>query len=93
MEENTTKTEHEIELSVQALYDIPVQLSIVIGKTTMLLGQLLKLGKGVVIELDRNVGEPIDIYVNNKLVAKGELVIVDNKVGVTLTEVMKYEKQ
>jgi len=80
------------ELTLEALYDVPVQISVVLGKTSMQLSQLLKLGRGAVIELERAVGEPIDVYVNNKMVAKGEIVIVDNKIGVTLTEVVASDK-
>jgi flagellar motor switch protein FliN/FliY len=80
------------ELTLEALYDVPVQISVVLGKTSMPLSQLLKLGRGAVIELERAVGEPIDVYVNNKMVAKGEIVIVDNKIGVTLTEVVALDK-
>jgi flagellar motor switch protein FliN/FliY len=83
----------DTELTLEALYDVPVQISVVLGRTTMQLNQLLKLGRGAVIELERSVGEPIDIYVNNKMVAKGEIVIVDNKIGVTLTEVVTGEKE
>ena len=56
-------------MSLEALYDVPVKLSAVLGKTTMQVNQLLKLGRGAVIELDRKVGEPIDIYVKDRLVA------------------------
>ena len=84
--------EGEKELTLEALYEVPVQISVVLGKTTMPLNQLLKLGRGAVIELERSVGDPIDIYVNNKMVAKGEIVIVDNKIGVTLTEVVTNDK-
>jgi len=82
----------EAELTLEALYDVPVQVSVVLGKTTMQLSNILKLGRGAVIELERAVGEPIDVYVNNKIVAKGEIVIVDNKIGVTLTEVVNSDK-
>ncbi len=84
--------EKDRELTLEALYDVPVQISVVLGKTSMQLSQLLKLGRGAVIELERAVGEPIDVYVNNKMVAKGEIVIVDNKIGVTLTEVVAADK-
>jgi flagellar motor switch protein FliN/FliY len=86
-------SETEKELTLEALYEVPVQISVVLGKTTMPLNQLLKLGKGAVIELERTVGDPIDIYVNNKMVAKGEIVVVDNKIGVTLTEVVTTDKE
>jgi flagellar motor switch protein FliN len=74
-----------------AVYDIPVQLSAVLGKTTMPVSQLLRLGRGAVVELDRKVGESIDILVNNRLVARGEVVIVDDRLGVTMTEIIKSE--
>ena len=76
---------------LEAVYDIPVQVSAVLGKTTMQVSQLLKLGRGAVIELDRKVGEAIDIYVNNRLVARGEVVLVEEKLGVTMTEIIKTE--
>ena len=74
---------------LEAVYDIPVQVSAVLGKTSMQVSQLLKLGRGAVVELDRKVGEAIDIYVNNRLVARGEVVIVDERLGVTMTEIIK----
>jgi flagellar motor switch protein FliN/FliY len=74
-----------------AVYDIPVQLSAVLGKTTMPVSQLLRLGRGAVVELDRKVGESIDILVNNRLVARGEVVILDDRLGVTMTEIIKTE--
>ena len=55
-------------------------------------GDLLKLGPGTVLELDRKVGEAIDIYVNNRLVARGEVVLVEDKLGVTMTEIIKAEQ-
>ena len=76
---------------LEAVYDIPVQVSAVLGKTTMQVSQLLKLGRGAVIELDRKVGEAIDIYVNNRLVARGEVVVVEDRFGVTMTEIIKTE--
>jgi flagellar motor switch protein FliN/FliY len=78
---------------VGAVYDIPVQVSAVLGRATMQVSQLLKLGRGAVVELDRKVGEAIDIYVNNRLVARGEVVIVDERLGVTMTEIIKSDKQ
>jgi flagellar motor switch protein FliN len=75
-----------------AVYDIPVQVSAVLGRATMQVSQLLKLGRGAVVELDRKVGEAIDIYVNNRLVARGEVVIVDERLGVTMTEIIKSDR-
>ncbi len=77
---------------LDAVYDIPVQLSAVLGKTTMQVAQILKLGRGAVVELDRKVGEAIDIYVNNRLVARGEVVVVDDRLGVTMTEIIKSDR-
>jgi flagellar motor switch protein FliN/FliY len=72
-----------------AVYDIPVNVSAVLGKSTMQVSSLLKLGRGAVLELDRKVGEAIDIYVNNRLVARGEVVVVEERLGVTMTEIIK----
>ncbi len=77
---------------LEAIYDIPVQISAVLGKTTMQVNQLLKLGRGAVVELDRRVGEAIDIYVNNRLVARGEVVVVEDRLGVTMTEIIKSDR-
>ena len=77
---------------LEAVYDIPVQVSAVLGKSTMQVNQLLKLGRGAVVELDRKVGEAIDIYVNNRLVARGEVVVVEDKLGVTMTEIIKSDR-
>ena len=76
-----------------AVYDIPVTVSAVLGKSTMQVSQLLKLGRGAVVELDRKIGEAIDIYVNNRLVARGEVVMVgENRLGVTMTEIVKADR-
>ena len=77
---------------LEAVYDIPVRVSAVLGKATMPVSDLLKLGRGAVIELDRKVGEAIDIYVNNRLVARGEVVVVEDRLGVTMTEIIKSER-
>ena len=74
---------------LEAVYNIPVKVSAVLGKTSMKVSQLMKLNKGAIIELDRKVGEAIDIYVNNSLVARGEVVVVDDKLGITMTEIVK----
>ena len=77
---------------LEAVYDIPVQVSAVLGRATMQVSQLLKLGRGAVVELDRKVGEAIDIYVNNRLIARGEVVVVDERLGVTMTEIIKGDR-
>src|ERR1700746_2783925 len=73
------------------VFDVPVNISAVLGKAHLSVAQLLKLGQGSVLELDRKVGEAIDIYVNNRLVARGEVVVVDERLGVTMTEIIKSE--
>jgi flagellar motor switch protein FliN/FliY len=74
---------------LEAVFDVPVTVSAVLGKSGMEVSQLLKLGKGTIVELDRKVGEAIDIYVNNRLVARGEVVLVEDRLGVTMTEIIK----
>lgn len=77
---------------VEVLFDVPVKVSAVLGRTQMEVSELLKVDKGAVISLDRKVGEAIDIFVNNRLVARGEVVLVDDKLGVTMTEIIKSER-
>mgnify|MGYP002624555645 CR=1 FL=1 len=74
---------------LEAVYDIPVKVSAILGKSKIKVSQLLKINKGAIIELDKKVGEAIDIYVNNNLVARGEVVVVDDKLGITMTEIIK----
>jgi flagellar motor switch protein FliN/FliY len=81
-----------IAADLEAVFDVPVQVSAVLGRSKMDVGELLKLGPGTVLELDRRVGEAIDIYVNNRLVARGEVVLVEDKLGVTMTEIIKQER-
>lgn len=82
----------EDEAGLEAMYGIPITVSAVLGETKMPIKQLLKLSRGAVVELDRKVGEAVDIYVNNRLIARGEVVIVEDKLGVTMTEIVKSEK-
>lgn len=77
---------------LEAVFDVPVTVSAVLGKSGMEVSQLLKLGKGTIVELDRKVGEAIDIYVNNRLVARGEVVVVEDRLGVTMTEIIKTDR-
>ena len=72
-----------------AVYDVPVNIQAVLGRANMEVASLLRLSRGSVIELDRKVGEAIEIYVNNRLVARGEVVVVDERLGVTMTEIIK----
>lgn len=71
------------------VFDVPVNISAVLGRVQLSVAQLLQLGAGSVLELDRKVGESIDIYVNNRLVARGEVVVVEDRLGVTMTEIIK----
>ena len=78
---------------LEAIYDVPVTVSAVLGKATMQVSHLLKLGRGAVVELDRKLGEAIDIYVNNRLVARGEVVVIDDdRLGITMTEIVKSDR-
>ncbi len=74
---------------LSAVYDVPVQLSAVLGRTSMPVSQLLRLGRGAVLELDRKVGEPVEVYVNDRLVARGEVLILDDRLGITMTEIVR----
>ncbi|MFE1601908.1 flagellar motor switch protein FliN [Methylobacterium sp. ID0610] len=76
-------------LDLEQVFDVPVMVSAVLGASRMPIGDLLRLGPGTVLELDRKVGEAIDIYVNNRLVARGEVVLVEERLGVTMTEIVK----
>ena len=76
-------------VDLEAVFDVPVTVSAVLGKSSMEVSQLLKLGKGTIVELDRKVGEAIDIYVNDRLVARGEVVLVEDRLGITMTEIIK----
>jgi flagellar motor switch protein FliN len=79
------------EQGLEALYDVPVKVQAVLGRARMPIGDLLKLQIGMVVELDRRVGEPIDIFVNNRLIARGEVVMIENVLGVTLTEIVRED--
>ena len=88
---NEDEQASRIAADLEAVFDVPVQVSAVLGRARMDVGNLLKLGPGAVLELDRKVGEAIDIYVNNRLVARGEVVLVEDKLGVTMTEIIKAD--
>ncbi|WP_454020707.1 flagellar motor switch protein FliN [Azospirillum sp. Marseille-Q6669] len=78
--------------SMNAIYNVPVDVQVVLGRTSMLVAQLLKLGRGAVVELERKVDEPVEVLVNHRLVARGEVVIVeDQRLGVTLTEIVRTD--
>jgi flagellar motor switch protein FliN/FliY len=77
---------------LEAVYDVPVKVQAVLGRSRMEIGELMRLKPGDVVELDRRVGEPVDIYVNNRLIARGEVVLIDNALGVTLTEIVRQDR-
>lgn len=77
---------------LEAVFDVPVRVSAILGRARMQVSDLLKMSSGTVVELDRKVGEAIDIYVNNRLVARGEVVLVEEKLGVTMTEIIKNDR-
>jgi flagellar motor switch protein FliN len=77
---------------LEHVFDVPVTVSAVLGRTRLDIATLVTLGPGAILELDRRVGEPIDVFVNNRLVARGEVVLIDEKLGVTMTEIVKQEK-
>lgn len=74
---------------LEAVFDVPVRVSVVLGRTKMPVANLLKIDTGTVVELDRQVGEAVEIFVNERLVARGEIVLVENRLGVTMTEIIK----
>ncbi len=86
---STTNDEEKTALDLKPVFDVPVSVQAVIGRTKLEVADLLQLGPGSVLELDRRVGEAIDIYVNARLVARGEVVVVDDRLGVTMTEIIK----
>jgi flagellar motor switch protein FliN/FliY len=81
--------DNKIASDLAPVFDVPVNISAVLGRANLSVAQLLQLSSGSVLELDRKVGEAIDIYVNNRLVARGEVVVVDDRLGVTMTEIIK----
>src|ERR1700728_1059248 len=89
---NDDEQASRIAADLEAVFDVPVQVSAVLGRSKMDVAALLKRGPGAVLELDRRVGEAIDIYVTNRLVARGEVVLVEDKLGVTMTEIIKAER-
>lgn len=85
---NQTRSASDLE----AVFDVPVKVSAVLGRARMEVSELLKLGEGTIVELDRKIGEAIDVYVNGRLVARGEVVLVEDRLGVTMTEIIKTDR-
>lgn len=78
----------KLELNIDSLLDVSVEISVEIGRTKMSIGELLALSKGSVVELNRLAGESVDVYVNEKLLGKGEIVVVNERLGVRVTEIV-----
>ncbi len=78
---------------LEFLYDVPLQISVEVGRSKILLKDLLKMGEGYVIELDKLAGDPLDLYVNSRLIAKGEAVMVGDKFGIRLTDVVNTSER
>jgi flagellar motor switch protein FliN len=76
------------ELNLDSLLDVPIDISIEIGRTKMSIGDLLSLSKGSIVELKRTAGEAVDIYVNGKLLGKGEVVVVNERLGVRVNKIV-----
>lgn len=74
---------------LEAVFDVPVRISVILGRARVPVASLLTMNVGTVVELDRQVGEAVEIYVNERLVARGEIVLVENRLGVTMTEIVK----
>jgi flagellar motor switch protein FliN/FliY len=83
----------DIQEKLKKFLDLPLLIEVVVGSTTLTLGEVLNLGPGSVVELDNLVEEPVDIKVNGKLVAKGEIVVVEEKFGVKITDIVEKEER
>jgi len=81
------------EVSLDAIVDIPVTLSVEIGQTQISIRNLLQLNQGSVVELDRLAGEPLDVLVNGTLIAHGEVVVVNDKFGIRLTDIVSARER
>lgn len=81
------------EPDIDVILDVPVTLSLEVGRAKMSVGDLLRLNQGAVVELDRKAGDPLDVLVNGALVARGEIVVVNDKFGIRLTEVVSQQNK
>jgi len=78
--------------SLSFVMDVPVELTIELGRKTTKIGEVLRLGPGSILELSKANGEPLDVYVNNRLIARGEAVVVGERYGIRLTEVVVHDE-
>jgi flagellar motor switch protein FliN len=75
-----------------AVWDVPVKVQVLLGRSRMEIGELMRMKAGDIVELDRRVGEPVDVFVNNRMIARGEVVLIDHALGVTLTEIVRQDR-
>ncbi|AIH03780.1 MULTISPECIES: flagellar motor switch protein FliN [Thermodesulfobacterium] len=90
-EELSPVQREDLHPDLEFILDIPLEISVEIGRTKMLIRDLLKLNQGSIIELEKFAGEPVEVYVNGKLMAKGEVVVVNDRFGVRVTEIISAQ--
>ncbi|MBF0302787.1 MAG: flagellar motor switch protein FliN [Desulfamplus sp.] len=84
----TAQADESGERELSFILDIPLELSVELGKTRMIVNDLLQLSQGSIVELNKLAGEPLEVYINRKLIARGEVVVVNEKFGVRLTDII-----
>ncbi len=89
--EHPANSQFDLQSNPESVYDVPVKVSTVLGKSAIKVSELLDLNAGAVVELDRKVDDSIEIYVNDQLIARGELVVSEGRLGVTMTEIIKTD--
>ncbi len=88
VDQSASEGNADLKPNLDLILDVPVTLSLEVGRTEMSVGKLLRLTQGAVVELDRNAGEPLDVMVNGALVAHGEIVVINDKFGIRLVDVV-----
>ncbi len=91
LEESLAEGHAHTAVDIRKLRDVPVRISAVLGYKKMTIAELIEMESGAVLMLDKRVGEPIDLHVNDRLVARGELIVVDGKLGISITEIIKED--
>ncbi|MBL8956251.1 MAG: flagellar motor switch protein FliN [Myxococcaceae bacterium] len=93
MNENTAAPTSSNDRRLEMLLDVPLSVTVELGRTRMTIQELLSLGPGSVVELDKVAGEPLDIVVNDRLVARGEAVVVNDKFGIRITDIVSKSER
>ena len=88
-----TKGGNQEQKNLEFILDIPLQLTVELGRTKLLVRDVLQLNQGAVVELSKLAGEPLDVFVNSKLVARGEAVVVNDKFGVRITDIVSPQER